>query len=158
MSFMNPRNPAEACDSLVTLTAAAMALVALLQSANVIEFFAPEAVTGLLGTAQSAGAVLVVGVFGPLFIFLKFRGATPAAKSSSGGYIGALLRQTALSAFSATIAFMVMLSVLGERVLSRFTAEVALDLVISFAFGSFAVSFFIINRFRRVDDGLVNEG
>jgi len=157
MSFMNPRNPAEACDSLATLTAAATALVALLQSVNVIEVFAPEAVAGALGTAQSAGAVLVVGVFAPLFLFLKSRGAMPSGQSSSGSYLGALVRQAGMSAFSATLVFMIILSMLNEIVLSRVTAEVALDLVITFAFGSFAAAFFIHNRFSRIDDGLIDE-
>jgi len=157
MSFMNPRNPAEACDSLATLTAAATALVALLQSVNVIEVLVPEAVAGVLGTAQSAGGILVLGLFAPLFLFLKSRGATPKGKSSSGSYLGALVRQTGLNAFSATLVFMITLSVLNEMVLSRFTAEVVLDAVITFALGSFAVSFFFINRFSRLDDGVVDE-
>ena len=157
MSFINPSNSAEASDSLATLTAAAIALAALVYSVNVVEVFVSEATGDLLGHAQIAGALLILAVYGPLLVFLKSRGGRPAGKPSAGGSLNALFRQAGLTAFSLTLVFMIVLSVLNRSVLSHFSAEAAVDLVITFALAAFAVSFFIINRFSRFGDELGEE-
>lgn len=153
MSFLNPRNPAEASDFLATLTAAAAGLAALVYSVNVVEVFIPKGAADLLGHAQIAGALLILGVVAPLMIFLKIRGGRPAGRGTSGGYLDALYRQASLSAFSITLAFMIALKVLDRTVLAHFSAEAAVDLVITFALAAFAVSFFLINRFGRIGEG-----
>jgi hypothetical protein len=153
MSFVNPRSPAEASDSLATVTAAAMAFAALIYSVNVIEVFAPDSSAGWLGYFQIGAAVVLIAVFAPLIFFLKSKGGRSAGKSAAAGYLSALFRQAALTAFSLTLAFMVLLSLFDRMVLSRLSAEAAIDLVITFALAIFAVSFFIINRFSRLDDG-----
>lgn len=157
MSFLNPRNPAEASDGLATLTAAATGLAALIYSVNVIEVFVSAATADLLGYAQIAGGVLIVAVFGPMLLFLKSRGGKPAGKPAGGGYLNALFRQAALTAFSLTLAFMIVLSIFDRTVLARLTAQTAIDLVITFALAIFAISFFIIDRFSHVGEGLGDE-
>ena len=153
MSVLNSRNSAEASDSLATLTAAATGLAALVYSVNVVEVFAPEGAADLLGHVQMAGALLVIAGFGPLMIFLKSRGGRPAGRGTSGGYLDALYRQASLTAFSATLAFMIVLSLFERTVLVHLSAETAVDLLITFALAIFSASFFVINRFSRLDPG-----
>lgn len=157
MSVLNPRNAAEATDSLASVTAAAVGLAALVYSVNVAETFVPEAASELLGYAQIAGGLLILVVFGPLLILLKARGGRPAGRPSSGGYLSALFRQAALTGFSLTVLFMIVLSVFDRTVLARFSAETAIDIVITFALAAFAISFFVLNRLGRLGDELGDE-
>lgn len=157
MSVLNPRNAAEASDGLATLTAAATGLAALVYSVNVVEVFVPEGTADLLGYLQIAGVVLILAVYAPLMIHLKVRGGRPAGGGTSGGYLDALYRQASLTAFSVTLVFMVVLSLFDQRVLAHLSAETAVDLLITFALAAFSLSFFVINRFGRLGEG-VGEG
>jgi hypothetical protein len=56
MSVFNPRNSAEATDSLASVTAAATGLAAVVYSVNVVETFVSEPTADLLGTASSREA------------------------------------------------------------------------------------------------------
>lgn len=153
MSIFNPRNPAEASDGLATLTAAATGLAALVYAINVVEVFVPESTAELFGYVQIAGGVLIVAIFAPLLIHLKRRGAKPAGRGSSAGYLNALFRQASLTAFSITLAVMVLLSMLESTVLAHLAAETVVDGLITFALAMFAISFFMINRFGALGEG-----
>jgi len=149
MSFLNPQSGAEASDSLATLTAATVGLAALVYSVDVIESFVSVSTADLLGSAQLVGGLLIVIAFIPLLVFFKARGGRPAGKPGQDSFLSVLFRQAALTAFSLTLVFMIVLSVLENRVLSKISAETAIDLVITFALAIFAVSFFVINRFGQ---------
>ncbi|PWE17524.1 hypothetical protein DDZ18_07585 [Marinicauda salina] len=157
MSIFNPRNPAEATDGVATLTAAGTAVVAFIFSLNVAEDFISSASGDLIKYLQIGGAALIVTVFAPLLINLKIRGGKPAGRGSSGGYLSALFRQAALTAFSLMVAFLVGLSIMDRTVLSRLSAESTVDLIITFALAMFALSFFIINRFGMVGEDVGGE-
>lgn len=153
MPFLNPRNAAEASDLLATLTAAAAGLAALVQSVNVIEVFVSESTAGLLGYIQVVGIILILVVFAPMLILLKKRGGKAARHGAAGSYFGALLRQAASTAFSVTFAFLIVLSLFERRVLAHLSAETAVDLLISFALATFALSFFLTDRFGHLGEG-----
>lgn len=154
MPIFNPRNSAEANDGLATLTAAATGLAACIYAINVIEALIPEAAAALLGYIQIAGVILIVAVIAPLLIHLKRRGGRPAGRRSSSGYLGALFRQASLTAFSLTLAFMVVLSIFNRTVLTLISAETVVDLIITVSLALFALSFFVFNRFSDMDEGL----
>lgn len=157
MSVLNPRNPAEASDGLATLTAAATGLAALVYAINVAEVFIPAATAELLGYAQIAGGGLIVAIVAPLLIRLKMRGGKPAGRGTSAGYLSALFRQASLTAFGLTLAVMVALSIFDRTVLAHLSAETVVDLLITAALAFFALSFFVINRFSPLDEGLGGE-
>lgn len=152
MSILKLRNAAEASDVLATLTAAATGLAALIQSVNVIEVFVSEGTAELLGYLQMGGGILLLGVFAPMLIILKRRGGRTAGDGAGGSYLSALLRQAASTAFSFTLAFMVLLSFLERRVLAHLTAETAVDLLITVVLALFALSYFLIDRFGHVGE------
>lgn len=155
MSILNPRNAAEASDALATLTAAASGLAAVVYSVNVLEVFVSGRTAELLGHVPMAGVILIVGVFAPMLILLKRRGAVQGA---GGSYFSALFRQASLTAFSVTLAIMIVLSLLERRVLAHLSAENAVDLLISVALATFALSFFLIDRFGHVGEGAGGDG
>lgn len=157
MSFLNPRNSAEASDVLATLTAAATGLAALVQSVNVIEVFVSEGTAELLGYMQMAGGILIIGVFAPMLILLKRRGGK-AGEGAGESYLSALLREAASTAFSFTLAFMILLSLLERRLLAHLSAETAVDLLITVVLALFALSYFLIDRFGHVGEGAGADG
>jgi len=152
MSLVNPRNPAEATDGLATLTACATAVAALIYALNVASVFVPEGAADVFGYVQIGGAVLIGAAYLPLLIVLKLRGGQPAGRGTSPGYLSALFRQAGFTAFSLTIAFLVLLSVFGESFLTRFSAERSIDLMLAFGLASFSLAFFVINRFSRLGE------
>ncbi|MDT8368157.1 MAG: hypothetical protein RQ745_03045 [Longimicrobiales bacterium] len=154
MSLLNPRSAPEADDARATLTAAAAGVAALVQSVNVIEVFVSEGTAALLGHLQLAGGILILLLFAPMLIRLKKRGSTAAGHGDGGSYLGALVRRASSTAFSITVVVMILLSVLERRVLAHLSAETTVDLLITFAFAIFALAFFFIDRFGRVDDAL----
>lgn len=153
MSVLNPRNAAEASDTLATLTAAATGMAALVYSVNVIEVFVSDGTAELLGHVQLAGGILLVAVFAPILILLKRRRGRAAGRRDDESYFGALGRHATSTAFAGTLAFMILLGLLERRVLAHLTAETAVDLLISFALAMFALSFFLIDRFGHVGEG-----
>lgn len=153
MSILKPRNGAEASDALATLTAAATGLAALVQLVNVIEVFVSEGTAELLGHFQLAGVILIIAVFAPLWILLKKSAGRASRRGASGGYLSAVVRQASGTAFSVTLAFMILLSLLDRTVLAHLSAETAVDLLISFALAMFALSFLFTDRFSHLDAG-----
>lgn len=153
MSILTPRNAAEASDALATLTAAATGLAALIASVNVVEVFASEGTAELLGYLQVAGVILILAVFAPTWFLLKRRAGRSAGRGASGSYLNAVVRKASGTAFSVTLASMILLSLLESSVLAHLSAENAVDLLISFALAMFAVSFFLIDRFGPLDEG-----
>lgn len=152
MSVINPRNSAEATDGLATLTAGATGVAALIFALDFASVFVSEAAGAVFGYVRIAGGVLIAGAYLPLLIVLKRRGGQPAGRATSPGYLSALFRQAALTAFSLTIAFLVLLSIFGESFLARFSAERSIDLMLAFGLASFSLSFFVINRFSRLGE------
>ena len=152
MTFLNPRNPAEATDGLATLTAGATAVAALIYALNAASAFVSEGAADVLVYVQIAGAVLIAAVYLPLLVILKLRGGQPAGRGTSPGYLSALFRQAGLTAFSLTIAFLVLLSVFGESFLAHFSADKSIDLMLAFGLASFSLAFFVINRFSRLGE------
>jgi hypothetical protein len=53
---------------------------------------------------------------------------------------------------------MIVLSLLERTVLARLSAETAVDLLITFALAAFSLSFFVINRFSRLGEGVGEDG
>ncbi len=157
MSILNHRNAAEASDTMATLTAAATGLAALVSSVNVVEVFVSAATAELLGYLQMAGGILIIAVFGPMWFLLKKRAGRAAGRGASG-YLTAVVRRASGTAFSVTLAFMILLSLLERRVLVHLSAENAVDLLVSFALATFALSFFLIDRFGHLGEGAGEDG
>lgn len=157
MQFLRPNNSAEASDGLATLTAIGAGLAALVYSANVAEAFVTQAVADYLGYGQIiVGLVIALGYL-PALIFLKSRGGQSTGVSAPEGFLNASFRQAAFSAFSLTMAFLIVLSVFDRTVLAQFTAKTAIDLVIVFALTAFAASFFVIQNFSPFGAGTGDE-
>jgi hypothetical protein len=152
MSIINPRNSAEATDGLATLTACATAVAALIFALNFASVFVSEAATAVFGYVQVAGGVLIAATYLPLLIVLKLRGGQPAGRGTTPGYLSARFRQAGLTAFSLTVAFLVLLSVFGEPFLAHFSADQSIDLMLAFGLASFSLAFFVINRFSRLSE------
>ena len=148
-------NPAEASDRLATLTAAAAGVAAMIYLANVAELFASGLLADLVGYGQIGLGLIVLVVYLPALLLFKSRGGHAEGIRSAGGFMNAIMRKAASTAFNLTIGFVVALSILDRTVLSHFTAKSAIDLVIAFALAAFSVSFFILNQFTS---GLGDEG
>lgn len=103
------------------------------------------------GLAQIAGAGLIAAVYLPLLILLKVRGGQPAGRGTSPGHLSALFRQAGFTAFSLTIAFLVLLSVFGGPLLAHLSAERSIDLM-AFGLASFSLADVVINRFGRLGE------
>ncbi len=147
MPFKNLRSPAEASDSLVSLTAVGAGIAAIVYSANVIEVFASDTFADIVGYGQIIFGLLILLAYFPSLLFLKARGGRAAGKHSAGGFLYAIMQKAIIRAFNLTIGFLIVLSLLAHTVLSHFTAESMVDLVIAFALASFSISFLMINRF-----------
>jgi hypothetical protein len=89
-----------------------------------------------------------------MLILLKTRGGKAAGHGAGGSYLSALVGRASSTAFSVTLAFMILLSFLERRVLAHLSAETSVDLLISFALAMFALSFFLIDRFGHLGEGV----
>jgi len=152
MSFLNPRSGAEASDGIATLTAIGMAVAALIFALNVAEASVSASVNDLFDLLRIGAVIFILAVLAPLVIFFKLRGGRPAGRGTSPGYLSALFRQAALTAFSLTVLFLVFLTVLGEPILAQLSAERSVDLILAFALASFSLAYFVINRFSRLGE------
>jgi predicted neutral ceramidase superfamily lipid hydrolase len=154
MSYFRPGSKAEVTDRLAELTGVAVGLAALIYAINVVQGFAAPAVVMTLDAVQVVGGLAILGVYLPLTIWFKTRFAGVILNPwKSDGFMGAALKRAGLFAFSATVVFMIVLSMLNRLVLSRISSETLLDLVLAVALLVFAVCFFLFGR-----DGAEGEG
>ncbi|MEQ8558197.1 MAG: hypothetical protein RIB03_07750 [Henriciella sp.] len=147
MSIDSPRSPAEASDRLVNLAAAGAGIAAIIYSANVVEGFVSEAVADFVGYGQIAMGLIILLAYLPALLYLKSRGGRGTGKHYTAGFFNTIMRKAIVNAFNLTIGFLIILSILSRTVLSHFTAESMVDLMIAFALATFSISFFVISRF-----------
>lgn len=147
MSLFSPRSPAEADDSLAGLTAVGAGAAAIIYAANVAETFIDGGLASIVGYGQIALGVLIVAFYLPAILFLKSRRSIAGGARSDEGFLNAVIRKATSTAFGLTVAFTVLLGLMEHTVLSRLTTESVTDLVVAFALGAFAISYFVINRF-----------
>lgn len=151
MSFLS--SGAEAKDHLATLTAVATGFISLIFSINIIVHYVSDPMAIWLDRIQIGGGILILAVFLPIFVFLKFR-VRRDGPASDGGFFDAVFRKAGYAGFAITLGMMVMLSTLNNKILANISAEMAVDLIITFALGVFSIAFFIISHFGLVDDQL----
>lgn len=147
MSLFSPRSPAEAGDSLAGLTAVVAGIAAIIYAANVAEAFIDGGLAPIVGYGQIALGVLIVAFYLPVVLFLKSRRSSGGGAQSEEGFLNAVMRKATSTAFELTVAFAVLLGLMERTVLSHLTAKSVSDLVVAFALGAFAVSYFVFNRF-----------
>ncbi len=147
MSFLSPRNRAEASDRLAGMTGWAAALAASIYALKVMEAYAGETLAGYLDRAQLVGGLMILVVFLPAFFIIKRRfGGPPINPWKEDGFMSLAIQRAGLTGFATTFIVLTVLTTLDRLVLSRMAAEVLLDLVITIALASFAFSFFIFSR------------
>lgn len=154
MSYFRPGTKAEVTDRLAELTGLAVGLGALIYGASVVQSFSAPAVAMTLDTIRMVCGILVLAVYLPLTIWFKTRFSGVILNPwKSDSFMGVALKRAGLSAFAASVMFMVLLSTLDRLVLSRMSAEGVIDLVLAVALLVFAVSFLLYGR-----DGGEGEG
>jgi len=144
MSFFNPSSGAEASDRLAVLTALGTGGAALVHSINVFETLTGPAMTDALGLVQVIGGVVILAVFLPLFVWFKLRAGAPSINPwKAESFFGDVSRRAGMTAFAVALISCFVMSTLDRLLLSRITAEVMLDIVITLLLGAFALSFLI---------------
>ena len=147
MSFLKPSSRAEASDSLAILTATGTGLASLVYFAKVMEAYTGSPVSSWLDTAQLIGGLAVLVVLLPLFYHLKTGFGGAAVDPWKGDeFFGTVLRRAALTAFCAMMLGMILLTLLGDHLLSQVAAPVLLDGMIACALLVFSLSFFLLGR------------
>ncbi|WP_291842840.1 hypothetical protein [Maricaulis sp.] len=147
MSFFSPRNRAEAGDRLAGMTGWAAALAALVYALNVVQALTGPPMSNYLNDAGLIGSLLIVLVFLPSFFIIKRRlGGPPVNPWKEDGFMSQAIRRAALTGFATTFLAMSVLTMLDGLVLERIAADVLLDLVLTIALASFALSFFLFSR------------
>ena len=79
-----------------------------------------------MGYGQIGLGLIVLVVYLPALLLFKSRGGHAEGIRSAGGFMNAIMRKAASTAFNLTIGFVVALSILDRTVLSHFTAKSAI--------------------------------
>ena len=147
MSFFSPRNRAEASDRLAGMTGWAAAMAAIIYALDVAQALTAPPLSGYLNDARLIGALLIVLVFLPAFFIMKRRFGGPSVNPwKTDGFVSSVFQRAGLTAFTASFLIMIGLTLFGHSILDRISATVLLDLVMTVALASFALSFFVFSR------------
>jgi len=151
MSLFKPANAAEACDSLLTLTAYGTGLVAFLYFTRVAEEFVTPATENILDYIQNGFAILILVVGIPALIRFKMmiRGLRRSGTCETEGYIGDIYRKASAYAFSFVFILLLAMDILSRTVLSEFSTPVLIQGALGLTLAVFSGSFFVL---RKRDD------
>lgn len=153
MSYFNPANSAEASDRLANLVALAVAVAALLQSINVITALTSLDFENALETVQTVGGIAILTIFLPLLIWFKrHRFGRSVNLWSKEGFLSSVSRRAGMTAFGLTLVASLVMSVLDNLLLSKVSAEVMLDIIITLMLALFSLCFFVFSSGSIDDD------
>lgn len=153
MSFFKPANAAEACDSLLTLTAYGTGLVAFLYFTRVAEEYISPAAENILDYIQSGFAILILVIGIPALIrFKMIHGFSRSGTCELESYIGNIYRRASTNAFTFVFILLIAMDVLSRTMLSEFSTSVLIQGTLGLTLAVFSGSFFVLKRKDEVPD------
>ncbi len=145
-------------DRFMQKTAIAFFILALNYVIDIVQYYAAEDVSKILGYLGLGGAaVIVILLFPDMVRLMRLRRQNTVSCREPEGFVVENFKKAAAKGFMITFLFLTFLKIVTKNLLADLPAAVVVNITLALLLGTVSIAFYIFNRDDGEDEGEFNE-